>query len=48
MLIKASLDSHGFVNARDMENLWRQSFVSFDHEMIELDLLSAPTVRSDD
>lgn len=35
MFIKASANSHGFVNARDIEDLWRDHFDYFYREYDE-------------
>ena len=42
MFIKASKNSHGFVNARDTEDLWRDHFDYFYREYDEFIFVSIP------
>jgi hypothetical protein len=43
MFIKASENSHGFVNARDIEDIWRDHFDYFYREYDEFIFVSADT-----
>ena len=44
MFIKASANSHGFVNARDIEDLWRDHFDYFYREYDEFIFVSRCTL----
>jgi hypothetical protein len=47
MFIKASKNSHGFVNARDTEDLWRDHFDYFYREYDEFIFVSIPNCLKD-
>ena len=45
MFIKASANSHGFVNARDIEDIWRDHFDYFYREYDEFIFVCRPNPR---